>query len=337
MIVTFEEHQAEMEEVRVMREDYGMDPLLRLYISFSGGRTSAVMTKRLWEECRDTHDIIITFANTGCEHNETLEFVHKCERTFGWPVVWLEAEVDMRKGKGVRHRVVNYETASRDGRPFHDVVKKYGIFNQTSPACTARTKVDPMRSFLRGHGYVFGRDINHRAAIGIRADEIDRVSVKAIREFGAWYPMVEWGMTKRDVGLEIAKWDFDLEIPGDHFGNCTWCWKKSLRKHLTLARQAPEVFDFPEKMERLHGRDTAHLKKSDDNGDTWWFRNNMSVQDIKDMAATTDFQEYSDDPYKMGWTHDPNGLDRASSCEESCEVFSDENMAYINDEEGDET
>jgi len=37
----------------------------RLAISFSGGRTSAVMTKLCVDKFSNTHDIEITFAHTG--------------------------------------------------------------------------------------------------------------------------------------------------------------------------------------------------------------------------------------------------------------------------------
>lgn len=38
----------------------------RLAISFSGGRTSAYMTDMLLGRYRDTHEVVVTFANTGC-------------------------------------------------------------------------------------------------------------------------------------------------------------------------------------------------------------------------------------------------------------------------------
>lgn len=44
-------------------------------ISFSGGRTSAYMTKMLLDNFNDKYDFIVTFANTGMEHNKTLDFI----------------------------------------------------------------------------------------------------------------------------------------------------------------------------------------------------------------------------------------------------------------------
>ena len=96
----------------------------KLAISFSGGRTSAVMTKLCVEKFSDTHDIAITFANTGCEHENTLKFVDQCDKHFGWGVVWVEAVINQEKGIGPKHRIVDYETASRYGEPFEDAIKK---------------------------------------------------------------------------------------------------------------------------------------------------------------------------------------------------------------------
>lgn len=267
----------------------------KVAISFSGGRTSAVMTKLLVNELliQDSHEVYIQFANTGCEHPATLEFVRACQEHFNWPVHWLEAKVNPEKGKGIRHTEVDYETASREGEPFRAVVEKYGIFNRTSPACTARLKTEVFNSFLQSKGFVFGKKVDHRTAIGIRFDEAERMSSRK-DEFRLWYPLIDHKITKRDVALEIKKWGFDLQIPHDAFGNCTWCWKKTLRKHLTLAQQDPSVFDFPRDMEREFGHvkgDTAAAKE----GRRYWFKDYMTADQIVELSKTKDFTPYEDD------------------------------------------
>ena len=47
-------------------------------INFSGGRTSAYMTKRLIDEGLD--DYIVAFQNTGEEMPETLDFINECDK-----------------------------------------------------------------------------------------------------------------------------------------------------------------------------------------------------------------------------------------------------------------
>ena len=57
--------------------------------SFSGGRTSAYMTYWMlneWKD-RDKYEMIVVFANTGKEREETLDFVEKCDKAFGFNVV----------------------------------------------------------------------------------------------------------------------------------------------------------------------------------------------------------------------------------------------------------
>lgn len=59
----------------------------RLLISFSGGETSALMTKRILESnsMRSEYDEVrVVFANTGQENEQTLVFVDRCEKRCGW-------------------------------------------------------------------------------------------------------------------------------------------------------------------------------------------------------------------------------------------------------------
>jgi 3'-phosphoadenosine 5'-phosphosulfate sulfotransferase (PAPS reductase)/FAD synthetase len=60
--------------------------MTRLFISFSGGRTSAMMTQRLLETRSSDQQIVVLFANTGLENEETLRFVDQCDRKLGFIV-----------------------------------------------------------------------------------------------------------------------------------------------------------------------------------------------------------------------------------------------------------
>ena len=50
-----------------------------LFVSFSGGRTSAYMCWWLLNNKADVYDFIFIFANTGLEHENTLKFVNQCD------------------------------------------------------------------------------------------------------------------------------------------------------------------------------------------------------------------------------------------------------------------
>jgi hypothetical protein len=285
----------------------------RIAISFSGGRTSAVMTKLLIEKYSATHELLVTFANTGQEHPATLGFVKQCDERLGFNTVWLEAVVDPEKGKGVRHKVVSYHTASRDGRPFRDYIAKYGIPNMGSPKCTGVLKEDVMKHYLSS---VWGRG-TYATAIGIRADEESRVSVRAV-EARFIYPLVDLGYTKEKVIAEVRTWGFDLTIP-EHYGNCTWCWKKSYRKLLTIAKEAPGFLDFPRKMEDEFGHFKVTPATASPDGRRLFFRKHKSVADIFEDAKKP-FEPFTD---KHHIEYDEN-LDFGVGCGESCEIGSDE-------------
>ena len=247
----------------------------RLSVSTSGGRSSMYMAYRLWHEYQDVFDMRFIFANTGQELEETLLFVHRFEQEFGIPITWLEAEINMEKGKGTRHRIVSYEEASRDGRPYEDMIKKYGIPNISRPRCTEELKIYPIKSYKRQIGWVGVDD-----AIGIRADEPKRYTNRKPKKV---YPMVDWfPVTKQDVLNWWSKQSFDLGLQ-EHEGNCVWCFKKSLSKHKRLLRERPEAFDFPERMEREYG-----MVRSVTTEPIRFFRGHRSVQDLRDLSADDD-------------------------------------------------
>tara|TARA_R110000764_G_C10941214_1_gene376109 strand:+ start:86 stop:979 length:894 start_codon:yes stop_codon:yes gene_type:complete len=297
-----------------------MKPKPKLAISFSGGRTSAVMTKLCVEKFSDTHDIAITFANTGSEHENTLKFVDQCDKHFGWNVTWVEAVVNPEQGKGIRHKVVTFETAARDGEPLEADFAKHGLAGPSWLHCTRDTKELPIKDYLKSAlGWKWG---DFWIAIGIRADEMDRISQNR-EKLKFVYPLADAGWTKEDVKQECASWPFDLDLKGEHYGNCTWCWKKSLRKHLTLAKESPEIFDFPRRMEEKYSKITT---LNGPNSGRQMFRGNMTTVDIIEMAKTKDFEPYLDiDQTQMfsSASYDVE-LDTGSACGESCEIGADD-------------
>ena len=61
-------------------------------ISFSGGRTSAYMLYKVLEAHggKLPDDAIVCFANTGKEHDATLQFVKDCETNWNVKINWVE-------------------------------------------------------------------------------------------------------------------------------------------------------------------------------------------------------------------------------------------------------
>jgi 3'-phosphoadenosine 5'-phosphosulfate sulfotransferase (PAPS reductase)/FAD synthetase len=129
------------------------------------------MAYKLKENYSDQFNLIYTFANTGCEHEKTLEFLNNCDKEWGLNVVWLEA-VPQEHGKSNGWKRVTFETASRNGGPYEASVKKYGMVGIATPKCTDRLKYIPMNNYKKDMG-LWGE--NNYTAIGIRIDEERRV------------------------------------------------------------------------------------------------------------------------------------------------------------------
>lgn len=253
----------------------------------------------LWNE------IVVAFMNTGDEHEKTLEYVRNIGLHYNLNVVWLEADVSPELGVGTGHKVVTFETASRKQEPFERVIEKYGIPNNQYPHCTRELKQQPLTSYLRSIGW---EAHSYNTAIGIRADELDRISPKWIREAGAIYPLIDLGIKKPDV----LEWDLAhpvrLGIP-EHWGNCRFCWKKSFRKLATITTEIPDAPAFFARMEAEH-KDSGR-----GDGDRRFFRGRKTVADIVAMAKDPNFQ-----PFVDGFKYADTEMDTGMSCGESCEV-----------------
>lgn len=291
----------------------------RLLISFSGGETSAYMTWWILQNWRERYDdILVVFANTGQENEQTLDFVKRCDDRLKFGTVWIEAVVHHGVRKAATARIVDYTTASRDGAPFEDTIRKYGIPNQGFKHCTRVLKLDPIYSFVSQYGW---KTKTFDVAIGIRADEIDRISSLAV-ENRIVYPLVSLHpMTKPKINSWWAAQPFRLELKG-YQGNCKWCWKKSLRKHFTIISENPEYYAFPRRMEAQYGLVGPEFSKGTIDGyRRTFFRGNMSVDDL--------FAEYDRKKDTFTPAHDEAAVfdpdfDVGAGCEESCEVFSDD-------------
>lgn len=284
----------------------------KLSVSFSGGRTSAYMAKWLLDNKSDEYDLRFVFANTGLEHEKTLDFVNECDKRWGLSLIWLESVVHHGERKGSTHKVVSYETASRKGEPFEEVIKKYGISNADFPHCNRELKLGPLNSYkkeIEGDLY----------AIGIRSDEIDRVRAD-YEEAGIVYPLAFWHpRTKAEIRHWWAEQDFDLEIP-EHLGNCVTCWKKSDRKLMTIAKHEPKRFDFMRRMEVEHSLSGASMYDDDGNEiPRKWLRKYRSCDDIiaSSKQPFVEFVDYMPE-LQLGLLDD---LDLNNGCEESCEAF----------------
>lgn len=279
-----------------------MDVKPRLRVSFSGGRTSAFMAIHIKKNLSHLYDIVFLFANTSWEDPDTLRFVDEVDRRFQLSVVWLEAVVYPGR-KGCGHRVVNYETASRNGEVFEAVCAKYGLPNQTYKLCTRELKTNPMDSYARSIGWKKG---SYETAIGIRIDEPRRVREEAAKRDRIVYPLVDWQPTdKQDVLAFFEDFDWDLKIP-EHDGNCVRCFKKSDNKLLRGYRENRESFEFPIRLEQLY----QHTGSNNVPGPRKMYRGYRSASELVAQFEEADFTPVTGD----------------GGCSESCELYETEQI-----------
>ena len=242
----------------------------KLYVVlFSGGRTSAFLAKYM-KEHPYYKNCIFVFMNTGKEREETLQFADKCDKEFELNLVYLEAKVIDEKGKGTTYKIVDFETASRNGEPFEAMLKKYPLPNNKASNCTRELKQRPIDAYLRDNY----KDFDIIKVVGIRADEAHRKSVNAEIE-KVIYPLCdEVKIDSKFIRNWWEKQSFDLELK-DYQGNCDLCFKKSLKKRLTIIKENPEIAKWWLEMEQKYS--SEEIPRFD-------LRTNKSIEELVKMA-----------------------------------------------------
>lgn len=257
----------------------------KMWVSISGGRTSAFMAIKLLQDYSDRYEFKFVYANTGQEHEETLKFLDTIDKTFHLGVVWVEAVINKESGKGTTHKIVNFETASRKGEPFEDMIEVYGIPNAAYPHCNRELKIQAMNSYIKSIGWR-----EEFRAIGIRIDEDGRACDNAGKE-RKLYPLIDFFPTEKQDVLDFFEGkSYDLNLD-EHLGNCVTCWKKSDPKLINIMRSEPERFEFFKRMEKEHGLSGSNK----DGTKRVFFRNHRSVKDLIAVEHATpelDFGQY---------------------------------------------
>lgn len=250
------------------------------YVSFSGGRTSGYMLRRILDawDGKLPEDVHVLFANTGREMPATLDFVRDIARNWSVSIIWVEYRLTQRDEP--TYAVIDYETASRNGEPFAmylDHVQRMTAAkgNPTylpTPAnrfCTTELKIRVMKKWMLDFGYEYWTNI-----VGLRYDEprrwqkIDRSCPKERWEIEL--PLVDAKITVEAVRAFWRRQGFDLGLAGDWEGNCDAC-------HLKMPWKVAQVFkDYPERSKWWLERERRAQK---------WFRpNGPSVAQLVRMS-----------------------------------------------------
>ena len=260
---------------------------------------------------------VAVFCNTGKEVEQTYQFVKDFEENTGCLVTWLEYDRDDTRKGGLKdpkvlHKVVGFETASRNGEPFEKMIrgKRYAP-NVAHRICTADLKVHVCDLYLRRELKV----ASHRNIIGFRWDEPKRwnaslASAKATSKYDAVdlfdsngdappddgeesvkppcsgrikdYPLVLAEVTKRMVEDFWKPIPWGLRMNSD-YGNCDLCFLKGREKVLNIIREKPELADWWIKAENIvKNRDAKKRKMTKSAG----FNQNWSYENLKLIATS---------------------------------------------------
>jgi 3'-phosphoadenosine 5'-phosphosulfate sulfotransferase (PAPS reductase)/FAD synthetase len=215
-------------------------------ISFSGGRTSAFMLHKVLEAHQMSlpSDAKVVFCNTGKEEEATLKFVNDCSIKWNVPIIWLEFAIENNEKIT---KIVDFETASRNGEPFDAVINFYqpSLPNGRSRYCSSQMKTRTMHRYLKSIGWE-----EWESFIGIRADEPKRVvKFRANpnpegKHETVHLPLAQDGISSKDVSNFWKQQDFDLGLPNINgktmHGNCDLCMLKPKAQILSLIQEKPE-------------------------------------------------------------------------------------------------
>jgi 3'-phosphoadenosine 5'-phosphosulfate sulfotransferase (PAPS reductase)/FAD synthetase len=279
-------------------------------ISFSGGRTSGFMLYQILQAYDGTlpADVYVTFANTGKEMPETLDFVRDCGEHWDVAIHWLELRV-YEERPIYRTEEVTYEIASRKGEPFEALIERKKMLpNPMTRLCTSELKINVMKRFMQEKGYKEWVNV-----IGLRYDEPRRVaSQRRINDSGKnkWEslsPLNSDKVSVETVGKFWANNDFDLKLANHNgktlAGNCDLCFLKGTQTLINIIRERPDLADWwleqEEKVTRLQ------IESKGVSGSTDRFRLDRDYIKLVDLAELEAKQtDFFDDDSRSCFCHD---------------------------------
>jgi len=283
-----------------------------IFCSVSAGYSSVMMALKIKEWYAD-HNIIYAMANTSKEREESLEFMNECDKYFGFDMVWIEAEINQEKRKGTDFKVTKFEDLKRNGELFEDGIKKYGIPCKINKWCNRELKLVPLKKYIDS---IFGKN-NYSIAVGLRADEMDRV-MGSFKENNVFYPLLDNGINTRDRNKFWKDKPIQITIPAFK-GNCDMCFEKSNRKLMTTIIEEPNIVDWWDDMIKKYSKISLEGKPSynvyADNGGMNFFRQNNSIEDLIELAKKP-FSKATDE-----YVYENDLFDLEGDCGSGCVVF----------------
>lgn len=107
-------------------------------IGISGGRTGGHMVYKILEAHGGTlpPDVHLFFQNTGKKREETLVFIDQIAKRWKVNIVWVEwCRIYGQPDDVPWYKLVDFETASRNGEPFTMMLKYYAAYRKAEKTC----------------------------------------------------------------------------------------------------------------------------------------------------------------------------------------------------------
>ena len=281
--------------------------------SVSAGYSSVLMAVKI-KKWYPNHNIIFAMANTSKERFESLQFMNECDKYFSLNMVWIEAIINQEKNKGTDFSIIQFADLKTNGEIFEDGIRKYGIPSSINKWCNRDLKLVPLKKYADN---VFGLN-NYSIAVGIRIDEIDRVS-KNYNNNNIFYPLIE---NKIDFNCRNRFWknqNIQIGIPAFK-GNCDLCFEKSNRKLMTILADEPLIGDFWQDMIDIYGNieidgKDAYNELMRANNKMTFYRGYKDVPDLIKMSKKP-FRKATDE-----YIYENTLFDFEGACGSGCSVF----------------
>lgn len=283
-----------------------------IFCSVSAGYSSVLMAIKIKEWYPD-HNIVFAMANTSKERIESIDFMHKCDNHFNLNLVWIEAIIREGSGNGTDFKITEYKQLKRKGEIFEQGVKKYGIPSKINKWCNRELKLVPLKKYVDN---IFGLN-NYSIAVGIRADEIDRVGVN-YKINNTFYPLLDKGIDTKYRNKFWSKQPIKIDISA-YEGNCDHCFEKSFRKNMTICVENPRLSEWWHDIESKYSKVTIDGKPSynsyAEGEGMHFFRENKSMAELIEMSKMP-FSKATDE-----YVYENTLFDYEGDCGSGCKVF----------------
>lgn len=259
-----------------------------LLVTVSGGRSSAMMARHIQTHPKyKDYNKLYVFANTGMERPETIEFLKNMVKYWNLPLVLIEGVYSTKKGVGVRHKIIDFDTLSMKNEPYQGAISQLNknkwtrLPNKGTPYCQTYLKERPCHSLAKE---IF-QTTDYIKAIGYRKEDMPkRITYKEIElskdKIAPLITDFKTPISKFDLTRWYDNQPFKLDLHSD-LGNCTLCWKKgdkNLVKSIQLNDRVTQDIEWFKKMEDKYGNTM--------------FRGNRSIFEIVKIAENTGEQTY---------------------------------------------